>query len=131
MSHPRCARVLLVDDHRDVLAAAARLLKPACDIVGEITSGRAVIDSAKKLRPDVVVLDLNLGDASGLELCPAILDAVPGVRVVILTAFTDPEIEYEAFRRGASAFVTKENMGEQLLTTIRRMWGDEMPVRSA
>ena len=131
MSHLLRPRVLLVDDHREILAAVVRLLKASCDIVAEITTGLPVIDSAKKLQPNVVVLDLNLPDASGFDLCSELLEAVPAARVVIMTALTDPEIEQEAFRRGASAFVGKWQMADKLLPTIQRICGDGQPIHSA
>jgi DNA-binding NarL/FixJ family response regulator len=121
-------RVLLIDDHPEILAAAARLLQPACIVVGEFTSGRLAIDGAKRIQPDVVVLDLNLPDASGFELCAELLEAVPGVRVVITTALTDRKIEDEAFRRGASAFVVKWQMADHLLSTVYRIWRDDLTV---
>ena len=124
MSLTHRPRVLLVDDHPAMLVAVVRLLKADCDIVGALTSGQAVLERARQLRPDVVVLDVNLGDASGLDVCPALVSAIPGVRVVILTALADPEIEQEAFRRGAAAFVSKWQMAEQLLTTILRLGDD-------
>jgi DNA-binding NarL/FixJ family response regulator len=131
MSNVIRPRVLLVDDHREILIAVVRLLKATCDIVGEVTSGLRVIDSAKRLRPDIVVLDLNLPDANGFDVCRELMATVPGVRVVILTALTDPETEEETHRRGASAFVSKWQMADQLVPTIQRVWCDGLPIQSA
>src|SRR5262245_35761016 len=131
MSNVRRPRVLLVDDHQEILVAVVRLLTGSCDIVGEISSGLVVIESAKTLRPDVVVLDLNLPDASGFDLCQELVGTVSGIRVVILTALSEPEIEQEAYRRGAVAFVGKWTMADQLQPTIQRIWQGDRPVEFA
>ena len=124
MPHTRRPRVLLVDDHPGILVAVVQLLKADCQIVGALTSGHAVLERTRQLRPDAVVLDLNLGNANGLDVCSKIVATVPGARVVILTALVDPEVEREALRRGAAAFVSKWQMADQLLTTIQRLWKD-------
>ena len=74
----RRPRVLIADDHADVLKAVGRLLALECDIVGSVANGRAVLDSATGLRPDVIVMDLNLPDINGVQACRQITQAHPG-----------------------------------------------------
>ncbi len=102
-----------------------RLLIGASEIVGELTTGVPVIETSMTLRPDVLVLDLNLPDPSGFAACQEFVGTTPGVRVIILTALNDPKIEREAYRRGVSGFAGKWQMGVQLLPTVQRVWSDD------
>jgi two-component system, NarL family, response regulator DevR len=121
MTRSNRPRVLLVDDHSEILVAVHRLLKSTCEVVGSLTNPLLAIETASTLRPDVIVLDLNMPDVSGLDLCREIVKSVRGVRVVILTAMIDDEIEREAYRRGASAFVGKSDMALRLPSAIREL----------
>ena len=120
-------RVLLVDDHREILVAVQRLLTPTCEIVGAVDCGRLAIETASVLRPDVVVLDLNMPQVSGLDVCRDLVRCLPAVRVVILTAMADEWTEAEAYRLGASAFVRKIEMAERLPSIIQQLFEDETP----
>ena len=111
-------RVLLADDYAGVLAALRRLLAPTCDVVGWVEDGNALLDAALRLRPDVIVLDVALPQIDGLEACRRIKDAMPETKVVILTASDDVETRQEACSAGASAFVPKDSLGDQLLGAI-------------
>jgi len=118
MNQPPRPRVLLADDHAGVLTALQRLLAPSCEIVGQVTTGSAVLEAATRLKPDVVVLDVTLADVSGLVVCAQIKHAAPQTRVVVLTAADDPPIRARAFEVGASAFVLKHLVVEDLLPAI-------------
>jgi DNA-binding NarL/FixJ family response regulator len=113
-------RVLLADDHAEVLRALARLLRSACEIVGTVMDGDELFDAAERLAPDVVVIDLNMPGLSGLENCRRIKNALPQAQVIIVTAANDEEIGQEALRCGASAFVFKPRMVEDLLDAIEK-----------
>lgn len=124
-------RVLLVDDHKEILVAVAQLLTTTCDVVGEVADGSLVIETAVRVRPDIIVLDVNLPGRNGLDLCQELVGISPPVRVVILTALTAPEIEREAYRRGAFACVSKWQMADQLVQVIQRAWDDAPPIHSS
>ena len=124
-------RVLLVDDHDEILVAIQRILAPTCDIVGAITYGVLAIKTASTLQPDVIMLDVNMPDINGLDLCRELVDTLPGIRVVILTTLTEEEVEQEAYRRGASAFVRKRDMAERLPLVIRHLVKHAPPVTPA
>lgn len=111
-------RVLLADDYAGNLTGVQRLLGSWCDVVGVVTSGEAAVETAKKLGPDVVVMDATLHGLDGIEACRRIGAALPGARIVIFTGFDDPALRQRAFAAGASAFVLKHRV-EDLASAIR------------
>ena len=117
---PRRPRVLIADDHPEVAKAVRRLLTLECDVVGGVADGSALLETAQRLRPDVVVLDLNLPNVHGLEVCRQIMQANPEMKVIVFTAMEDPEVKERAFAAGAAAFVSKLGHGD-LLSVIRRL----------
>ena len=110
--------VLLADDHAEILTALHRMLLPYCDVVGQVSDGRALLEAAASLQPDVVVADLNMPEVSGLEACRLIAEAAPRTRIVMLTASDDAAIRKKAQQLGASAFVPKYQVADQLVPAI-------------
>jgi CheY-like chemotaxis protein len=121
MSRPR---VLIADDHADLVKAVSRLLAVDCDVVGTVADGGALLDAAQRLQPDVIVVDLNLPNLNGLEACRRITRENPGMKVIVFTATNDPEIRQRSFDVGASAFVFKMAGDGDLLSTIKRLCTD-------
>jgi DNA-binding NarL/FixJ family response regulator len=113
-------RVLLAEDYSPLLVALRRLLAPSCDVVGSVTDGQAVVDAADRLRPDVIVVDLNLPTLNGLEACRLIKDALPCCKIVLITAADDAAVMERAFELGASAFVLKHRVAEELGPIIQQ-----------
>ena len=118
---PTRPRVLLVDDHPGIVRALSRLLSTECDVVGVMADGREVADAAARLQPVVIVVDLNLPDVSGLDVCRQIKDSNPRVKVVVISARIDEAIRDEALAAGASGFFEKSAANE-LIDAIRRIW---------
>ncbi len=118
---PTRPRVLLVDDHPGVVQALSRMLSTECDVVGVIADGREVADAAARLQPVVIVVDLNLPNVSGLDVCRQITDSNPRVKVVVISARIDDAIRDEALAAGASGFFEKSAANE-LIDAIRRIW---------
>jgi PAS domain S-box-containing protein len=104
----RC-RILLVDDNPDIRDLLRAQLEPLgrYDIVGEAGDGQAAIDAAAELRPDVVLLDLAMPRMDGLQALPQILEAVPGVRVIVLSGFDADSMAPKALSAGAARYVEK------------------------
>ena len=102
MSRPR---VLVADDHADLVKAICRLLAMECDVVGSVADGSAVLEAALRLRPDVIVVDLNLPNVNGLEACRQIRQAHPEMKVIVFTAMNDPDVRKRSLEVGASAVV--------------------------
>jgi DNA-binding NarL/FixJ family response regulator len=115
-------RVLLADDQRLVRAGFRMILKaePDIEVVGEAEDGLAVVEAARELRPDVVLMDIRMPIADGLEATRRIIAGpAPRPRVLVLTTFDLDEYVYEALRAGASGFLLKDTPEDQLIAAIR------------
>ena len=111
-------RVLLADDHRLLREAFVKLLEPECDVLGAVTDGRALLEAAAKVRPDVVVLDIAMPLLNGLDAARQLKRLMPAVKVIFLTVSEDPELAAEAFRAGGSAFLLKNSAASELLQAV-------------
>ena len=118
-------RVLLADDHRLVVEACVGLLEPACEVVGIVTDGRALLPQAITLHPDVIVLDIGMPLLNGLDAGRQIKQSMPGVKLIYLTMNEDPDLAKEALALGASGFLLKTSAARELPEAIRTaMRGD-------
>jgi two-component system response regulator NreC len=120
---PTRPRVLLVEDHPGVVKALGRVLSFECDVVGVIADGREVADAAVRLQPVVIVVDVNLPNVSGLDVCRQVTQNNPLVKVIVITAMADDAIRDEALAAGASGFVHK-SAANDLIVAIQRIWAE-------
>ncbi|HSQ11617.1 MAG TPA: response regulator transcription factor [Candidatus Deferrimicrobium sp.] len=114
-------KVLLADDHAMVAEGLAALLKDRFELVGTVGDGSALIDVARKLRPDVIIADMTMPVLSGLEALRRLKAARSDAKVIFLTMHADAELATEAFRAGASGYVLKVSAGEELITAIQEV----------
>jgi DNA-binding NarL/FixJ family response regulator len=114
-------KVLLADDHVIVAQGLASLLKESFDLVGTVRDGRALLDAAEQLKPDVIVTDISMPLLNGLDACRQLKSNGIEAKVVILTMHADPHMAAEAFRAGASGFVLKQSAGEELVQAIQEI----------
>lgn len=114
-------RVLLADDHALLLGAFEKLLAGECDIVGQVSDGRALVAAAATLRPDLIVLDITMPLLNGLEAGRQIKQKWPKVKLVFLTMNEDPDLAAEAFRSGASGYLLKRCAASELVTAIQEV----------
>jgi DNA-binding NarL/FixJ family response regulator len=116
-------RVFLVDDHELVRRGIAQLIDfaPDIEIVGEADSVRGALDRVAATMPDIVVLDVQLPDGSGIDLCRSIRSAHPGIRCLMLTGFDDDTASVAAVIAGSSGYVMKNIRGRSLIEGIRRV----------
>jgi len=117
-------RIVLADDYPPLLVAWRTLLTPTYDVVGEISDGRTLRDTAIALDPDVIVLDLSMLRLNGLS-CHEIKSALPRTKIVLVTAAADPNVARAALGAGVSAFVRKETVVPDLLTAIETVLAGE------
>ena len=113
-------RVLLVDDDALMRAGLASILSSssAVDVVGEAADGRAAIDQVRRLRPDVVLMDVRMPTLDGIAATREIVANASAARVVILTTFEDDDYIVGALTAGASGFLLKRTSPEELIAAI-------------
>ena len=121
---PAPAHVLVVDDSPLMRRMVCDLLESESGftVVGEAEDGRKAIQQAKKLQPDLVILDLAMPSMNGLETASALKRVIPDLRVILFTLYGDPDVEQAARSVGIDAVISKENL-EQLGNTARRLVG--------
>jgi two-component system, NarL family, response regulator NreC len=126
-------RVLVVDDHAVVRAGLRRVLdaEPDLETVGEAPNAERAVFEALESKPDVVLLDVVMPGKSGIDGTPAILQALPGVKVLMLSMQDDPSYVREAFEAGASGYVLKEAAGTDVVDAIRAVAAGERYVHPA
>jgi len=115
------ARVLIADDHRLVAETCKNTLEPEFEVVGIATDGRALLQAAFSLKPDIVLLDIAMPHLNGLDAGEQIKTRMPKAKLVFLTMNAGADVAAEAFRRGASAYVLKQSAAEELLTALRKV----------
>jgi DNA-binding NarL/FixJ family response regulator len=114
-------RVVIVDDHQLVRQGLEAVLASAADIalVGQAADGRGAVDVAKAVEPDVILMDLQLPEVSGLDATREILAARPGTAVLVLTMFEDDDTVHAAVAAGAVGYLLKGADGEDILAAVR------------
>ena len=113
-------RVLLVDDHAGIVHALGLILAPSYEIVGQVADSAAVLEAVTRHQPDVVVLDVTMPSVSGLEMCRRITQGPAHPKVVILSAVDDAAIRGRAFELGASGYVVKSRLAQDLIPAIQK-----------
>jgi DNA-binding NarL/FixJ family response regulator len=111
-------RVLLADDHEEVLARVRAILGEDFEIVGAVNNGRDAVEEAGRLNPDVLVIDISMPVLNGLQAASQLRDVNRRTKIVILTVHEDPDFVAAALAAGASAYVTKEDVTTDLLPAI-------------
>lgn len=116
-SHPR---VLIADDHTLVAEAFNKILESDFDVVGIVQDGRDLVDAAQRMQPDVILVDIGMPLLNGLEATQRIKHILPEVKIVCVTINHDPDLVAEAFRRGASAYLSKAAAASELFAAIHK-----------
>lgn len=123
-------RVLLVDDHSLFRNGIASLLKSRKDmqVVGEATDGMEAIEQARKLKPDVILMDISMPKCDGLQAVKAIKEELPQVRIIILTVSDDDRNLFAAIKNGADGYLLKTIEPVELYEMLARVHRGEAPV---
>lgn len=115
-------RILLADDHTVVLEGLKRILdRPEFEVVGAVQDGRALIDAAARLRPDVIIADISMPTLNGVEAVRQIRKHNPKVKIIFLTMHPEPAYAIQAMGTGGSAYLLKNDAGEELITAIQNV----------
>jgi DNA-binding NarL/FixJ family response regulator len=112
-------RVLVADDHKQMLEYVSGLLSADCDVVASVSDGQAALDAALELHPDVVILDISMPVLNGIQAAKRLLAAQPDAKIVFLTVDKDPDTCRAALATGALGYVLKPRLGTDLLQAIR------------
>jgi DNA-binding NarL/FixJ family response regulator len=127
-------RLLLVDDHQVVLEGLASMLASQSDrvvIAAATTDAEEALRLAADRQPDVVLLDVRLRGASGLDLCAELVRRHPGIKVVFFTVYDDEQYLFQALRVGASGFLLKTTTGPELADHLDRVMEGDVAVDTA
>ena len=118
-------RILLVDDHRIMREGLMSLManEPDLEVVGDASDGRQAVQLAKRLKPDLVVMDISMPGLSGIEATRQILDEVAQARVLALSMHSDPRFVAGALEAGAHGYMIKDCTSQELLECIRTVAG--------
>jgi DNA-binding NarL/FixJ family response regulator len=115
------SRILIADDHTLVADLCRKLLEMEFHVIGSVRDGRALVQSAVDLRPDVIVVDIAMPILNGLDAGQQVKEMLPAVKLVFLTMNPDPEVAAEAFRRGASGYLLKTSAADEMVLAVRRV----------
>lgn len=107
-------RVLLADDHTLVLEGFRRIVEQRCEVVGTVEDGRALLDAAARLHPDLILLDISMPLLNGIDAARQVKKLLPDVKLVFVTMHADPAYVSEAFKAGASAYLLKRSAAREL-----------------
>jgi two-component system, NarL family, response regulator DevR len=125
-------RVMLVDDHALVRSAVRQALTaPDVEVVGEAATADDALLLAPELRPDVLLLDINLPGSDGMRVLRELRPRLPETKIVMLTVSTERRDLLEAIREGAAGFLTKDLSPEALLRTVRGIRRGDLPMSRA
>jgi DNA-binding NarL/FixJ family response regulator len=124
--------VFLVDDHEVVRRGIAQLIdtEPDLQVIGGAATAAEALAKVSTVRPDVVVLDVQLPDSNGVELCRELRSRQPELRCLMLTSFDDDDAMFYSLMAGAAGFVLKQVLGSDLVTALRAVGSGQSPLPS-
>ncbi len=114
-------RVMIVDDHEVVRSGLTTILEPEDDlhVVGQAGSADEAVDKVSVLNPNVILMDVRMGEVSGIEACRTIKSVLPDVGILMFTSFSEDEAVMSAIMAGASGYLLKNTARGDLLKAIR------------
>ncbi len=114
----RQIRVLIADDHEEVLDDLRDMLEPEFKVVGAVSNGLALLSAAETLKPDVIVTDISMPEMSGIEAARKIIEKDPDSRIVLLTMHNDRALVEQGFAAGALGYSLKVKANQELPLAI-------------
>jgi DNA-binding NarL/FixJ family response regulator len=110
---------LLADDHKEMRDNVVRLLEREFEILDPVEDGRALLEAASKLKPDVCLLDISMPIVNGIEAATKLRERGATAKIIFLTIHEDPDFVQAALKTGASGYVVKRQMGSDLCTAVK------------
>jgi DNA-binding NarL/FixJ family response regulator len=107
-------RLLMADDHSIMLAGLRKLVEGTCEVVGAVEDGRALVEAAERLRPDLILLDISMPLLNGMDAARQIKKSVPDAKLIFLTMHASPVFATEALQAGASGYLLKQSAASEL-----------------
>ena len=114
------SRVLLADDHVLILEGLQKILEPYHEVVGAVSDGRSLVDTALRLKPDLIVLDVTMPLLSGIDAARQIRKSLPRLKLLFLTVHTNPAYLREALNAGATGYTLKSSTREEILGAVTK-----------
>lgn len=111
-------RVLIADDHSILLAGLRKLIEDRCEVVGMVEDGRALVEAARHLQPDLILLDISMPFLNGLDAARQIKKLLPDAKLLFLTMHSSPTWATEALKVGASGYLLKQSSATELPQAI-------------
>jgi two-component system response regulator NreC len=120
-------KVLLADDHKIIRDGLRSLIErhPEMEVVGEAEDGRTTVQLARKLEPDVVIMDISMPDLNGIDATHQIVTDVPGVKVIALSMHSDKRFVVGMFKAGASGYLLKDCAFDELEQAVKTVLVDQ------
>jgi len=118
-------RLLLCDDHRMMRDGLRAILeKEGLEVVGEASNGHDVIELARRLRPDIVVMDISMPDLNGIDATRALVGELRGIKVIGLSMNADQRYVMAMFKAGAAGYLLKNGASDELIRAVRAVAAD-------
>jgi len=114
------SRILLADDHELILEGLQKILEPYYEVVGAVSDGRSLVDTALRLKPDLIVLGVRLPLLSGIDAARQIGKSLPRVKLLFLTVHANPAYLREALNAGATGYILKSSTREEILGAVTK-----------
>jgi DNA-binding NarL/FixJ family response regulator len=112
------ARILLADDHTAILDLVSGMLKEEYDVIGTVVEGNSVCSQVKRLKPDLIVLDISMGECSGIEIARRLQEQGYTGEIVFLTVHEDPDFVSAAIGAGGRGYVIKARVNVDLRPAV-------------
>ena len=125
------ARILLADDHKEIRDKVKRYLEAEFNVIDAVENGRALLEAAAKLDPDICLLDISMPVLDGIETANQLKESGSRAKVIFLTVHEDSDFLQAALKTGASGYVIKRRMASDLGRAVKEALADRIFISSS
>ncbi|HMS85833.1 MAG TPA: response regulator transcription factor [Nitrospira sp.] len=111
-------RVLMADDHSILLAGVRKLIEDQCEVVGAVENGRALVEAAERMQPELILLDISMPLLNGIDAARQIKKSCPSTKLIFLTMHSSPRYASEAIKVGGNGYLLKHSAPDELPQAI-------------